>query len=162
MELQFFGCCRVSRKSIILTALLVPPKLELISIIERSLRRDKPAASFKMLITLMFFKYKQKVFLCFIISSLNGSFKNENIWAENLNCIMQLNADDYLSVCVLCGTSTRWQTLYRHPHVYYLPYLSLNIILCTDKKKMLPISLCHMLYHSELHLTLNARTLRLT
>lgn len=79
MGLQFFGCCSVSCKSIILTALLVTLKLELISIIERSLHRDKPAASFKMLITLMFFKYKQKVFLCFIIPSLNGSFKNENI-----------------------------------------------------------------------------------
>lgn len=117
MGLQFFGCCSVSCKSIILTALLVTLKLELISIIERSLRRDKPAASFKMLITLMFFKYKQKVFLCFIIPSLNGSFKNENIWAKKpelysaVACWWYVN--DYLSVCALCGITTRWQTSLR-------------------------------------------------
>ena len=50
--LQFFGYCSVSCTSIMLTARLVKLKLELISIIKRSLHRDEPAASFKMLITL--------------------------------------------------------------------------------------------------------------
>ena len=42
---------------------------------------------------------------------------------------MQLHTGDVsmtllLRVCILCGTPTRWQTLYGGPHMYYLPHLN--------------------------------------
>lgn len=63
--LQFFGYCSVSCTSIMLTALLVKLKLELTSIIKRSLHRDEPAAHFKMLITLTLFSNINKRSLFF-------------------------------------------------------------------------------------------------
>lgn len=47
---QFFGAAVYHVNPLILTVLLVKPKLELISIIERSLHTDEPAASLKLLI----------------------------------------------------------------------------------------------------------------
>lgn len=74
----------MSCKSIILTVLLVKLKLELISIIKRSLHRDEPAASFKMLITLMSSNINKRSYF-FIILFMNNSFKKENVYAKTLN-----------------------------------------------------------------------------
>lgn len=81
---------------------------------------------------------------------------------KNLNYIVQLHADDMSMTTYRFAYFVALLPGGRRPYGHYLPHLSLNIIIfCTNKKKMLPITLCHMLYHSELHLTLDARTLRL-
>lgn len=67
--------CNMSCKSTIPAAWLVKLKLELISIIERSLSKQELAASSQMLITLICFKYKHKVLFCFTLLSRKVSLK---------------------------------------------------------------------------------------
>lgn len=77
-----------------LTGRLRKQKPEFTSIIKRSARRGKPAASLHVLTTLIFFKYQQKSFFVFIMLSLNGSFKKEIFQTRSLSYMRRLRAGD--------------------------------------------------------------------
>lgn len=116
------GC--VSWRSVVPKALLGKLKLAFIPMTKRSVHRDKPAASFKMLITLIFFNYKQKVFLCFRILSLNGSFENEHLTTKSLHTQgshgWRGSVTTYQRLC-LGGLPAGPHTLHRGPCRYCLP-----------------------------------------
>lgn len=80
-------------KSVILTALLGTLKLGLTPITQRSVHGDQPEPLVNVN-NANIFKCKQRVFLCFILLSLNGSFKIDHFNRKGLNYTMQLGAGD--------------------------------------------------------------------
>lgn len=107
------------------------------------------------------FKCKQKVFLCFIIVSLKGSFKNDHFKTKSLNYTMQLRAGD--GQCP-CGRPTEWQATPRSLCLFLclvLPVLSDpgTRTACPPNEERVLLMTLSPPPQLELHLTLKAGAL---